>query len=92
MRSSQIQDKENHQSKLEEIGKREYAKLKDDSVSAKLAYFRHDDVQPEDVTDDPSEDLQRLKNEYYLAHVVVDEKAAPAIEMSTREQSNQQHW
>ena len=54
-----------------------------------MAYSRHDDdVQPEDVTDDvPSEDLQRLKSEYYHAHVVVDEKAAHAIEMLTREQS-----
>ena len=33
--------------------KRKYAKSKDDSVSAKLAYSKHDDdVQPEDVTDD----------------------------------------
>lgn len=69
--------------------KRKYAKSKDDSQSAKLAYSRHDGgVQPDDVMDDiPSEHLQRLKTEYYHAHVVVDEKTAHEIEQSTREQS-----
>lgn len=69
--------------------KRKYAKSKDDSLSAKLAYSRHDDgVQPEDVMDDiPSEHLQRLKKEYYHAHVVVNKETAQAIELSTKEQS-----
>ena len=89
-RKSSKTGKENHQRKLRKNRKkRKHAKSKDDSQSAKLAYSRRDGgVQPDDVMDDiPSEHLQRLKIEYYHAHVVVDEKTAHEIEQSKREQS-----
>ena len=86
-----LKDRKRKSSDAAKISRRQrkYAKSKDNSLSAKLAYSRDDDhVQPEDVVDDvPSQDLQMLKTEYYHAHVVVDEKTAHEIEMSTREQS-----
>ena len=66
--------------------KRKYAKTSDDSLKARQAYSRHDSAeQPQDVSDDiPPEHLQRLKMNYYQAHVVVDQRKRSEIEQSTR--------
>ena len=74
--------------------KRKYAKTSDDSVAARQTYSRHDNgEQPQDVSDDvPPDHLQRLKMNYYQAHVVVDQRKRNDIEQSTRGQSMEQNW
>jgi len=74
--------------------KRKYAKTSDDSLAARQAYSRHDNgEQPQDISDDvPPDHLQRLKMDYYEAHVVVDQRKRSEIEQSTRGQSMEQNW
>ena len=74
--------------------KRKYAKTSDDSLAARQAYSRHDNgEQPQDISDDvPPDHLQRLKMDYYEAHVVVDQRKRNEIEQSTRGQSMEQNW
>ena len=54
--------------------KRKYAKTSDNSLAARQAYSRHDGrEQPEDISEDvPPEYLEKMKTEYYQAHIVVD--------------------
>jgi len=64
-------------------------------LAARQAYSRHDNgEQPQDdVSDDvPPDHLQRLKVDYYEAHMVVDQRKRSEIEQSTRGQSMDQNW
>jgi len=69
--------------------KRKYAKTNDNSLSAHKAHSQGDGgEQPEDISEDvPPEYLEKMKTEYYQAHIVVDRETREDIENITRGQS-----
>ena len=71
--------------------KRKYA---DDSLATHRANSRNDNgEQPQDVSGDvPPDHLQRLKIDYYAAHMVVDQRKRSEIEQSTWGRSMEQNW
>ncbi len=71
-----------------------YAKLEDNSATARRAYSRHDDgILPEEVLDDISpEELEVLKSTFFETKVVLTCEAARELEQTTRNQSDSDQW
>ena len=67
---------------------------KDNSIAARKAYSRHDNLfEPDDLTDDVSPDtLKEIKIDYYKTNVVVSKEEAMEIENATRDQAGNNRW
>ena len=74
--------------------KSKYAKKYNDTTAARSAYSRHDDgIQPEQVTEDISEEsLQELKSSFFRTRVAVTTEEAKRIEEQTRDQIDNEEW
>ena len=66
----------------------------DDTAAARSAYNRRDGgISPEEVDDDiPSDELERLKANFYETKVVITEDEAKEVETNTRNQADCELW
>ena len=69
-------------------------KKKDNSVAARKAYSRHDNlIEPDDAADDiSSEQLEETKTRFYTTQVEISTESAESIERQTRQQSGSTLW
>ena len=71
-----------------------YAKIDNNSTTARKAYSRHDEgILPEEIIDDISpEELEELKSTFYQTKVVLTKEVACELEEQTRNQSESNQW